>query len=40
MEIFNNQTKIQNLFNGLKQCNPISDKLLMRLFERLGINSN
>lgn len=36
----NDRTKIQFLFEGLKQCNPVSNKLLMRLLKRLGINSN
>jgi len=40
MEVYNDKTAIQHLFNGLKQCKPISEKLLMRLLERLGINCN
>ncbi len=40
MELYSNKPPIQHLFSGLKQCNPISDKLLMRLLERIGINSN
>lgn len=36
----NGSTKIQFLFEGLKQCNPVPKKLLMRLLKRLGINSN
>jgi hypothetical protein len=40
MEHYKDIYAIQHLINGLKKCNPISDKLLMRLLERLGINSN
>ncbi len=40
MERYSNKPAIQHLFEGLKQCNPISDKLLMRLLERVGINFN
>ncbi|WP_278034202.1 hypothetical protein [Flavobacterium nitratireducens] len=40
MEPQSNKTPIQHLFSGLKQCNPISEKLLTRLLERIGINLN
>lgn len=40
MKHHNEKTEIEHLFLGLKKCNPISEKLLMRLLERLGINSN
>lgn len=40
MERFKEKTAIQCLFNGLKNCNPISDKLLIRLLERIGIYPN
>jgi hypothetical protein len=40
MERFKEKTKIQYLFNALQKCYPISDKLLIRLLERIGIYSN
>ncbi len=40
MEHYTDKTAIKNLFDGLKQCNPISEKLLMKLLDRIGINSN
>lgn len=40
MEQNKDKIAIQNLFDGLKKCNPISEKLLMRLLNRMGINYN
>jgi hypothetical protein len=34
------ELRVQHLLKALKQCNPISESLKMRLFERLGCNLN
>lgn len=35
-----NPIQLQHLLKGLKQCDPVSEKLLLRLFERVGCNLN
>jgi hypothetical protein len=40
MESYNEKQPIEYLFQGLKGCNPISDKLLMELLKRVGVSSN
>lgn len=32
--------RLQHLLKALKQCNPVNEKLLMRLYKRVGCNLN
>lgn len=40
MEFYDNKIALQYLLDGLKQCEPISEKMLIRLLEKVGVNSN
>ena len=37
---YNNLDRLQSLMKALKYCKPLNDSLLIRLFERVGCNSN